>query len=94
LAARGLAILGRNVRTPDGEVDLIACDQGVIVFVEVKARRGRSHGSAIGAIDRRKRARLRAVAADYLQYMAPAARARFDVVTVEGTEATWYKDAF
>ena len=37
LRRQGFRILGRNVRSPLGELDLIADDQGVLVFVEVKA---------------------------------------------------------
>lgn len=38
LTDQGFAILGRRVRTPGGEIDLIARREGVLVFVEVKAR--------------------------------------------------------
>lgn len=40
LQLRGWAILGRRVRTPVGEVDLIARRGRVLAFVEVKARAG------------------------------------------------------
>ncbi|HEV2220209.1 MAG TPA: YraN family protein, partial [Casimicrobiaceae bacterium] len=36
LAAQGLAIVARNFRTRFGEIDLIARDRGVLVFVEVR----------------------------------------------------------
>ena len=39
LRDRGFRILGRNVRSPLGELDLVADDHGVLVFVEVKRRR-------------------------------------------------------
>ncbi len=77
----GYRIVARNVRLPGGEIDAIARDGDVVVFVEVKARRGASHGSALSAVDARKRAKLRALAADYLQIAAPRAQMRFDVVT-------------
>ncbi|HOW01581.1 MAG TPA: YraN family protein, partial [Rhodoglobus sp.] len=38
LASRGLAIVERNWRCPQGEIDLIARDGGELVFVEVKTR--------------------------------------------------------
>jgi putative endonuclease len=81
LTRLGYRIVARNVRLPGGEIDAIARDGDVVVFVEVKARRGRSHGSAISAVDARKRAKLRSMAADYLQIVAPRAQMRFDVVT-------------
>lgn len=37
-ASRGLRVLRRNYRCRMGEIDLIAADRGVIVFIEVKTR--------------------------------------------------------
>ena len=54
------------------------------MFVEVKARSTQRFGSALSAVDARKRRTLRALAADWLQIAAPGARARFDVVTLDG----------
>lgn len=48
LRLKGYRILARRVRTPVGEVDLIAEKSGVVAFVEVKVRRGMD--SAIGAV--------------------------------------------
>jgi len=36
LAARGYRVIARNVRTPYGEIDIIAQHEDVTVFVEVK----------------------------------------------------------
>jgi putative endonuclease len=38
LESKGFKILDRNVRTPAGEIDLIALDHETLVFVEVKTR--------------------------------------------------------
>jgi putative endonuclease len=94
LAALGFAILERNLRGPGGEIDIVAREGDTIVFVEVKARASRTFGSALGAVDARKRARIRAVAADYLQVVAPGARARFDVLTLEGRTIRHHRNAF
>jgi putative endonuclease len=94
LEARGYAVLARNVRLPGGEVDVIARDGETIVFVEVKTRAGKRFGSALAAVDKRKRRTLRALAADWLQIAAPRARARFDVVTVDGERAELHRGAF
>ena len=87
-------MIARNVRLPGGEIDVIARDRDTIVFVEVKARDSRRFGSAIGAVDARKRRTLRAIAADWLQISAPGAAARFDVVTVDAAGARLYRGAF
>lgn len=94
LRTLGFRILRRNLRGPGGEIDIVARDGETVVFVEVKARRSRAYGSALGAVDARKRARIRAVAADYLQIFAPSARARFDVLTIEPGAIRLHRGAF
>ncbi len=94
LCALGFTILKRNLRAPGGEIDIVARDGETLVFVEVKARRTRTCGSALGAVDARKRRRLRAAAADYLQFVAPEAKARFDVLTFDGTTLRLHRNAF
>ena len=87
-------MIARNVRLPGGEIDVIARDRDIIVFVEVKARVSHRFGSALSAVDARKRRTLRALAADWLQIAAPGARARFDVVTVEAGAIRLHRGAF
>ena len=87
-------MIGRNVRLPGGEIDVIARDRGVIVFVEVKARGSRRFGSALSAVDARKRRTLRALAADWLQIAAPGANARFDVITIDASGPRLHRGAF
>ncbi len=94
LAERGYRLIGRNVRVPGGEIDIVCSDGETIVFVEVKLRTTGTYGTAIAAVDARKRRKLRSLAADYLQFAAPRARARFDVVTVEGTAVRHHRSAF
>ena len=89
-----MRVLARNVRGAGGEADIIADDHGTIAFIEVKARSSSAYGSALSAVDARKRRRLRAMAQDYLQVVAPHARARFDVLTVEHGGMTLHRNAF
>ncbi|MCC2640264.1 MAG: uncharacterized protein K0S45_677 [Nitrospira sp.] len=84
LRRQGFRILGRNVRSPLGELDLIADDQGVLVFVEVKRRRSGVYGGAAEAVDARKRAKLIQLAAQYLaQHRIRDRACRFDVVLIQ-----------
>ena len=94
LRERGYEIVGRNVRLPGGEIDVVARDGATVVFVEVKARDSRRFGSALGAVDARKRQTLRKLAAEWLQLFAPQSCARFDVVAADGQRFSHYKDAF
>lgn len=84
----------RNVRLPGGELDLVCKDGDTIVFIEVKLRTTAAFGRALGAVDSKKRAILRRLAADYLQFIAPHARARFDVVALDGDAITLHRNAF
>ena len=85
LVAKGYRILDRNVRTQLGELDLVADDQGVVVFVEVKGRSTEAFGGALLAVDHRKRAKLTKLAAQYLAQRHWSDKAcRFDIVLVQG----------
>ncbi|MEQ1654221.1 MAG: YraN family protein [Nitrospira sp.] len=85
LRRKGYAILERNLRTTIGELDLVADDHGVLVFVEVKARTTGASGGALLAVDRRKQAKLIQLAGQYLARRHLSDRVcRFDVVLVQG----------
>ena len=85
LVAKGYRILDRNVRTEIGELDLVADDRGVVVFVEVKGRRTEAFGGALLAVDHRKQAKLTKLAAQYLARRHWSEKVcRFDVVLVQG----------
>ncbi len=83
LQADGWTIHGRRLRTPAGEVDLVAEREGILAFVEVKRRPTLAEAAA--ALGARQRARLLA-AADILLGANPgwgAAGVRFDVIVVD-----------
>lgn len=86
LESRGLVVLVRNYRCRSGEVDVVARDGDTTVFVEVKERRGASHGEACEAVTFGKRRRIVRAARLYA-----AARGlsesplRFDVVCIDWT---------
>ena len=79
LQAKGWAILDRRLKTPLGEIDLIARRAGVVAFVEVKTRR--SAAELDHAIDERRLARV-AAAAEVLmpRYAGPGDDIRVDVI--------------
>ncbi len=97
----GLKILVYNYRYRRGEIDIIAKDGEYIVFVEVKARTGESHGDPLEAVDEKKQSVIRRAAEAFLYTNRLFdAYCRFDVVGIRkkpdtGTyEITWIKDAF
>ncbi|RNL40665.1 YraN family protein [Slackia equolifaciens] len=83
LRRKGYVILERNWTCPAGEADIIALDDGCIVFVEVKTRAGIERGLPEEAVTAQKRARYERIAGFFLsQYDGPGARVRFDVIGV------------
>jgi putative endonuclease len=85
LRRRGYTILDRNVRSPLGELDLVAQQKDVLVFVEVKARRTSALGGAPYAVDGRKQSKLIRLASQYLATHRIRNRTcRFDVVLCSG----------
>jgi len=79
----GYRILERNYRNRLGEIDIVAKEQGAIVFVEVKARRSGRFGNPKEAVTRKKREALSRVALSYLKESGQMeASARFDVVSI------------
>src|SRR2546426_12211521 len=68
LEARGYRILERNYRTRRGEIDLIAEDGRILVFVEVKVRLDDRFGGPAAAITRAKQARIARLAQQYLAW--------------------------
>lgn len=84
LEARGYQVLARNWRCPYGELDVIAEEQGELVFVEVKTRRGDTHGAPEEAITASKRAHLIAAAQTYLMEQRRETQPyRIDVIAVQ-----------
>jgi putative endonuclease len=90
LRRRGCVELARNVRTREGEIDLIVLDRRVLVFVEVKTRqvtRRRAideQDDPLQGLGRRQRRRIRRLAAAWLRdqrRQRPSAEAiRFDAI--------------
>ena len=88
LEQAGWRIVGRNVRLPSGELDIVALDGSTLVFVEVKAG---SAGAIRGperpahAVGRRKQLKLRRLAREWIaegRGASGVAGYRFDVVGV------------
>jgi putative endonuclease len=99
LRERGLIVEARGFRARAGEIDIVALDGPVVVFVEVKARAGEAFGRPAEAVTPTKRARLIRAASLYLLRRGWSERpCRFDVVEVVGEgparRVTHIPDAF
>ena len=83
LESEGYNVLEVNYRAGRVEIDLVAEQGGVLVFVEVRTRRGLSYGPPEESITPSKQAHLVAAAHAYLQGHDAAARDwRIDVVAI------------
>jgi len=82
--ARGYVVVARNWRCRDGELDLVLQAGRVYVFCEVKTRSSDAFGVPAEAVTRAKQARIRRLAARWLEEAAPkpAREIRFDVAAV------------
>lgn len=92
---KGYAVVARNWRCRDGELDLVVRRGRELVFVEVKARRTDRFGIPAEAVTPTKQRRLRGLAARYLRDTGThAGSLRFDVVTILAGELEVIEAAF
>ena len=100
LKRAGLQPVATNFRCRSGEIDLVMRDGNCLVFVEVRYRGRRGHGSGADSVDRHKQRRLTLAASQFLsthqQYaLLPC---RFDVVAIDGSgtrpKYDWIRSAF
>jgi len=84
LRRRGYRILEQNFRCQAGEIDIVAEDGGVLVFVEVKARTQEEFGLPQAAVTEGKQRRMVLAAQSFLQQRGiKGVDCRFDVVAVQ-----------
>ncbi len=96
LEARGLQIVARNYRSRYGEIDLIAQDGAMLVFVEVRARKSSVFGGAAASITPAKQQKITRTAWHYLATLGHTPPCRFDAVLLTNNASTieWVRDAF
>lgn len=109
LQQHGCTIVARNVRFREGELDIVAREGELILFVEVRRRKDNRFGGAVASVDHFKRKRLLRAAQHFLVRhhgdgsatgrRRPGAggwpACRFDVVTADDQGVTeWIRDAF
>lgn len=82
LKKKGYRIVGKNYRTVFGEIDIIAKDRGVIVFVEVKTRADIGFAYPFEAVNKKKREKIRKTATCYLKHLTKEVPARFDILSI------------
>ena len=89
LSGRGYEIIARNVWLCGAELDVVARDGDVVVFVEVRSRSNRRFGTPAETVRTRKILRVARAARAYLALNGQShALSRFDVVGVDMTSGT------
>jgi len=83
LEENGYKIIAHNVRTPHGEIDIVAQKDGLMIFVEVKTRTSKSYGPPEISVTPRKQEHMLAAAGHYAQENA-LDNWQIDVIAVEG----------
>jgi len=96
LEERGLRVIERNYRCRFGEIDLIAQDGRILVFIEVRQRHSAAFGGAAASITPAKRRKILRAARHYLAGRTPAPACRFDALLLQGATPgiEWIRDAF
>ena len=95
LKKHGYKILERNYRSPFGEVDIVAREKDVIVFVEVKKRNSDAYGHPLEAVTPGKQRHIIRSALFYLKtHRDSPQRIRFDVLGIAGETIKLVRNAF
>jgi len=95
LLRQGFDILARRHRSRSGELDIVAFESGILVFIEVKTRSSRQFGEPWEFVDWEKQQKLRRSAEIFIADHDLGEYAyRFDIVSVLGKEVTLFRNAF
>lgn len=95
LIDKGYKILARNYRCKVGEIDIIAKEKDVVVFIEVKYRKTLAFGSPAEAVNYYKKQRILRTAKWYLHaYYKNEINCRFDVIEILDEKLSHVEAAF
>jgi len=95
----GYRVLERNWRYKHLEVDIIAMDGPILLFIEVKTRRSSLYGLPYEAVSYQKQQKLDRAANLYISYIRHTGEIRFDIISILIEDSTqhrieYIKDAF
>lgn len=100
LETHGVRILAANLRCRAGEIDLVARENTLLLFIEVRERRHPGFGGAAASVNRAKQTRLIRAARHFLpgivrrHFNGQPPACRFDVVAFDTDRPRWIRDAF
>ena len=85
LQRKGYTIIERDWKSGRRDLDIVAKNGNVIVFVEVKTRRNSLYGQPEEAVDYRKLQSLQQAINHYIKFRHIRQEVRFDIISVVGT---------
>lgn len=89
LKSKGYSIVDRNVRTPYGEIDIIAGSEDLLIFVEVKTRTTTNYGMPETSVTQQKRKHIIDTVLFYFQeHTDLECDWRIDVIAIRGKKYT------
>ena len=95
LLRTGFDVIARGWRGRQGELDIVAFEGDMLVFLEVKTRASAKYGDPWEFVDPRKQLILQRTAEEFIaEYDLGQYAYRFDIVSVTGGEVTLYRNAF
>ena len=98
LEQKGYGIVGRNVRLKHWEVDIIAQNSNMMIFVEVKKRKSVQYGFPETFVSPQQQKRIRQVAEAYIFQTNWLGEVRFDIISIvaegEAVQIEHFEDAF
>ena len=90
LKNKNIKILKTNYRTRFGEIDIIARDHDILIFIEVKTRKSAKYGLPRESVTPRKQQTIQKVALLYIKtHNIKGSRFRFDVIEVYQEKEPW-----
>ncbi len=100
ITSQGATIVQRNFSCSQGEIDIIARDEGYLCFIEVKFRKDDNFGAPQEAVSFSKQRKICKVSKFYLytRYRSVDIPVRYDVLAISATDGIlsfrWIKNAF
>ena len=83
ILSKGYTILEKNYRNKIGEIDIIAMDYDILVFIEVKTRTSTLYGYAFEAVDSKKQRKIINTSMIYVKYKNYLnTQLRYDIIEV------------
>lgn len=95
LESKGYKVVAKNYRTKFGEIDIVARQGDILVFIEVRSRKDDYFGKPQESIKRQKREKIVKTAVSFLTiYTEYYSSVRFDVISVVGNDIEHIENAF